>query len=77
MNLTEITVLIPVITGLVSSLTSMGLDKRFAPIASVVVSIGLVFLYTQTVSIPAFMVGLITGLSACGLYSGVKKVYNG
>jgi hypothetical protein len=74
MSIQEITILVPVVIGLVGTFTTAGLSKRLAPIASVLVGIGLVMLFTKSYGITAILIGLFTGLSASGAYSGVKKI---
>ena len=70
----EITILIGIITGLTSVVKTIGLPSRFAPIMSISFGLALAFLNRQ--GLPTDVVittGIIAGLSASGLYSGVKK----
>lgn len=65
-----------VIMAIVEMLKSFGLNQKYSPI--VAVAFGLVFsfvlaYYGDTVEYEAAVRGLIVGLSAVGLYSGVKN----
>lgn len=66
--------LIPIITGLVGVFTHLGLRKKFAPIVSLVLGllIGIFYVYPGDIK-GGILVGLMLGLSATGLYSGVKN----
>lgn len=68
----DITLAIPVIVGVVAAMKEVGLPSRWAPLSAI--ALGLVLYYFFS---PAFMwenmfEGLIAGLSASGLWSGVK-----
>ncbi|BAB07230.1 BH3511 [Halalkalibacterium halodurans C-125] len=65
---------IPIITGLVGVFTQLGLRKKFAPIVSLVLGllIGIFYVYPGDIK-GGILVGLMLGLSATGLYSGVKN----
>ena len=63
--------LVPIIIGLVAVFRKVGLTTRFAPIMAVALGIvGAVSL--SEFSAPNVIVGILTGLSAAGLYSGTK-----
>lgn len=66
--------LIPIITGLVGVFTQLGLRKKIAPIVSLVLGllIGIFYVYPGDIK-GGILVGLMLGLSATGLYSGVKN----
>ncbi|MFS8652412.1 MAG: hypothetical protein FWJ66_10930 [Caldibacillus sp.] len=66
--------LIPIITGLVGVFTQLGLRKKFAPIVSLVLGllIGIFYVYPGDIK-GGILVGIMLGLSATGLYSGVKN----
>lgn len=65
--------LVPVIIGVIAVFKSAGLPKRFAPLASLLLGIGGVFLLPYEVSVGVqILIGIGTGLSASGLYSGTK-----
>lgn len=65
---------IPIITGLVGVFIQLGLRKKFAPIVSLVLGllIGIFYVYPGDIK-GGILVGLMLGLSATGLYSGVKN----
>lgn len=66
-QLAQALVLAPIIIGLVGTVKSLGVDSRYAPSVSIVLGIGLSFLLQVH-----WLVGILAGLSASGLYSGVK-----
>lgn len=66
--------LVPVIIGLVGVFTMAGMNKKYAPLLSLLLGLFLVSLSVKfKVNYAVVLVGLITGLSASGLYSGTKK----
>lgn len=65
---------IPVALGLVEVAKQAGLPSRFAPIMSIVIGIGLLFLTGQTWQLNVIQ-GIIVGLAACGLWSGPKALF--
>lgn len=67
----EFLVLVPLVLGLVEVIKRIGLPTRWVPIASIVLSIGGLFLAGVAWQ-PAIMSGIFVGLSACGLWSGTK-----
>ncbi len=71
-----------VIVGLVELAKGQGLPSRYAPVLAVV--LGLAFATLGRLDDPTAgtwlqveLLGLITGLSASGLYSGARAVRNG
>ena len=72
-TLVAIPVLGAVILGIVEVAKEMGLNKRFIPVLALVLGVvgSLAMMYNNDV-ITAVIVGLITGLSAMGLFSGAK-----
>ena len=67
---------IPVVVALVQVTKQVGLNDRYAPVASIVIGIGLASIVTVGwVSI--LVGGIVVGLSASGLYSGTLAVKNG
>lgn len=52
------------------------LNTRYAPLASVLIGLGIVALYVHPFTSDVAIVGLTVGLSACGLYSGVSTTVN-
>lgn len=66
---------IPLIVGLVQVLKGVNLPTKLAPVASILLGIGI--LAISGIVWQAFVIqGIIVGLSASGLYSGSKKVLN-
>lgn len=59
---------IPAIVALVEALKRSGMDSKYAPL--VAIAVGIAFGLT----LGDWVGGLILGLSASGLYSGVKKM---
>ena len=72
-TLVAIPVLGAVILGIVEVAKEMGLNKRFIPVLALVLGVvgSLAMTYNNDI-ITAVIVGLITGLSAMGLFSGAK-----
>lgn len=62
---------IPLVVGLVQVVKTLGLPSRFAPLASVLLGVGIEALVGGTIA-HMVIVGAIVGLSAAGLYSGTK-----
>lgn len=69
-------VVIPVIVALVQVVKMTGwLQDKFAPIVSIVMGIILAFLLAQNIILnfsSTILAGILYGLSASGLYSGVR-----
>jgi len=63
--------LIPVVLGLVS-LAKIYLDSKWAPLLSLALGIGAAFLVPSSTIALTVLQGILIGLSASGLYSGVK-----
>lgn len=72
---------IALIVALAELCKQLGLDKRWIPLVDVVLGLvsGLsVFYLLLHYSVPeSIILGLALGLSACGLFSGVKNVTQG
>lgn len=68
--------LIPLIIGLVQVLKTLGLRKKFLPLASVIFGIagGVFYVYPDDLK-GGIIVGIMLGLSASGLYSGTKNSF--
>lgn len=66
--------LIPVVTGIVEVAKRFGLPTHWAPLVSLALGIvsGFVYLYPGEPA-QAVLAGVVIGLSASGLYSGVKN----
>ena len=68
--------IVPVILGLVQVVKSVGLPSKFAPLASLVIGVGLVAL-TGASWQADIVQGIIAGLAASGLWSGSKSTFEG
>ncbi|NMA95114.1 MAG: hypothetical protein GX974_03650 [Clostridiales bacterium] len=66
--------MVPFIMGVVELLKMLGLPKKFAALASVVLGavIGIVYINPNDI-LQGLLIGLSLGLSASGLYSGTKN----
>lgn len=62
---------IPVTIGLVAVVRKLGLATRLAPAFALLIGVGLIALTGATWQVSVAQ-GLLVGLTACGLYSGVK-----
>jgi len=76
-KLTEINVygvaLVPVIIGLVQLLKKSGLSKKYLPASAIILGLLFSFFYlAPDEPKKAFLLGIVLGLSAMGLYSGTK-----
>lgn len=69
---------VPIVVGIVSALRALTLadTSRFAPIASIVIGVGLSALIGGG-AMDVIVGGLFIGLSASGLYSGTSAVIRG
>lgn len=74
MNILDV-VLLPLIIGLVELLKYVGLPKRFLPVASLAFGVlgGIYYIYPEDLK-SGILVGVMIGLSACGMYSGGKAM---
>lgn len=72
MDIQPLAIAVGASAGLVELAKRVGLPDRFAPLGSLVFGILMVALFTGGFSIGALSIGVITGLTASGLYSGVK-----
>jgi hypothetical protein len=65
-------VAVAVIIGLVEVVKRIGLPSKFAPLVSVILGVGFSFIFPgETIGL-TILFGVVTGLTACGLYSGTK-----
>ena len=75
-----ITAVVAVIIGLESILKNFGLKSKWIPVANLAFGVLGAFLYASMNSMPLaeiIFMGIIMGLTASGLYSGVKNVKEG
>lgn len=66
----EFAIVLPVVIGLVEAIKRAGLSSRYSPIVSILLGVVLMYLFGGDI-----WEGLLAGLSASGLYSGVKAQY--
>lgn len=67
----DLTLAVPVLVALVEGGKMAGLPTKYAPLLSIVLGAAL-FVGFQGYSFESVFLGIISGLSACGLYSGTK-----
>jgi hypothetical protein len=70
--------LIPLVIGLAEIVKNLGLNAKFIPIISLIFGLvaGIIFLNPSDIK-AGIIQGIFIGLSASGLYSGVKNVREG
>jgi len=68
----DITIMVPVILALVSGVKQAGMDSKWAPLLSIALGMVAFFFLADGEVGPRLFEGLVAGLSASGLYSGVK-----
>nr|WP_295973256.1 hypothetical protein [uncultured Bacillus sp.] len=66
-------VVIPIIIGIVEVIKKAGFPVRFSPLVSLALGLFFGFVFQDTFK-ESLIIGLITGLSATGLYSGSKNL---
>lgn len=74
MDIQSLAIAVTATMGLVELLKKVGFPSRFSPLLSLVLGIGMVFLFTKSINLGVLGIGVITGLTASGFYSGVKSV---
>ncbi len=63
-----------VVLGLVEVVKKTGLNRRYAPLVSVIFGVTIGFFYGGFESTSYnVLAGFLSGLTACGAYAGVKK----
>ncbi len=71
---TTASIFIPVMIGLAKIAQLVMLPKKWTPIWNLVIGLAIAIIYVSPGNIKmAIMVGIMLGLSASGLYSGVKN----
>lgn len=70
-DLTPLLAIVPIIIGLVAVFRKLRMPVRFAPAASVLLGVGGVVILNGFSGV-GVIVGIATGLMACGLFSGTK-----
>lgn len=70
--------LVPIIVGLAEVAKRIGFPKKFIPVLDLALGLAAGFFYVAPGNYAeAVLVGIALGLSASGLYSGVKNVAQG
>lgn len=69
----DLTIIVPIIVGLIEVFKRIGLSTRFAPLMSLVLGVAL-FTGAQGFSFESVVIGLVAGLTSCGLYSTGKSI---
>jgi len=73
----DIKLLVPLIIALVEVVKRLGVKKRFLPLISVVLGIGLNLLIVSALTPESLLMGAVLGCSACGLFDlGKKSILN-
>jgi hypothetical protein len=68
----DLTLIVPIIIAIVAIAKQTGLPSRFAPALSLILGVSLFALFSPVVDSEAIFEGIISGLTASGLWSGVK-----
>lgn len=64
---------VPLTIGLVEVVKRFGVNPRFLPLVSLLIGVGTTFLLNTSISLDmGILGGILTGLVASGLWSGVK-----
>lgn len=64
--------LVAMVTALVELAKKLGLPSPYAPILSILISLGLIAVADRSVGVDLIIPAIIVGLAASGLYSGAK-----
>jgi hypothetical protein len=77
-DFTDVTIVTAIIMGLSEGAKRLGLNAKFIPILNLVLGIagGCIYVNPSDIKAGVFS-GIIIGLTASGLYSGVKNVVGG
>jgi hypothetical protein len=68
---------VPLVVAIVEAFKMSGFNNKFAPIISLIIGVGLSFVINAQITMGEVIVsGIIYGLTASGLYSGVKSTAN-
>ena len=67
--------LIPILVGVNQVLKTLGIPKRFVPITSILLGVGISFIVPGVATtFVAVVGGAVIGLSAVGLFSGTRAI---
>jgi hypothetical protein len=68
--------MVALIIALAEVAKNLGVNKKYIPLLDLVIGlIGSFFIYQDLTMVYRVLVGIALGLSACGLFSGVKNTY--
>lgn len=68
--------MVALIIALAEVAKNLGVNKKYIPLLDLVIGlIGSFFIYQDLTVIYRVLVGIALGLSACGLFSGIKNTY--
>lgn len=68
--------MVALIIALAEVAKNLGIDKKYIPLIDLAIGlIGSFFIYQDLTIVYRVLVGIALGLSACGLFSGVKNTY--
>lgn len=66
--------IIPIVVALVEVISRLGVPSKFLPLCAIVIGIAAGVFFIAPESMPqAILSGIVVGLSAVGMYSGVKN----
>lgn len=68
----EIALLVPLVVGIIEAFKQIGLGARFAPVAALALGVLGAVLLGGGFDTTSLFQGVLAGLSASGLYSGVR-----
>lgn len=68
--------MVALIIALAEVAKNLGVDKKYIPLLDLAIGlVGSFFIYSDLTVVYRVLVGLALGLSACGLFSGIKNTY--
>jgi len=67
----------PIVIALVQIVKNVGLTKRYTPIVALVLGLTVGLSFGGYTTLYNALLGVLTGLTACGLWAGSKTVKNG
>ena len=67
----------PLTLGLVEAFKRAGISKRYLPLIAIIIGLILSFFLHEGYSTSALVEGLVSALTASGIYSGVKATVKG
>ena len=65
---------VPLITGIIEIIKKTGFNVRFAPLLSLILGLAIGVGFNLHDIKFGLVLGLVLGLSSCGLYDGVKSI---